>query len=89
MNTKHDIKDLGTLLDIQLSGIQMLREEKITPVVLNAQTNAIGKCSTLIKLELEIAKAIGGKPKMIKGFIQDSKLESNNLVAEAENLVKK
>jgi len=89
MNTKHDINDLGTLLNIQLSGIQMLREEKITPVVLNAQTNAIGKCSTLIKLSLEIAKATGAKPVLIKGFIQGAKQDSNNVVKEAEKLVGK
>jgi len=88
MNLKHDITDLATLLDYQLSGIQMLREEKITPVILNAQTNAIGKCSSLIKLSLEIAKATGAKPELIKGFISGAK-DSNSVVTEAEKLVKK
>lgn len=87
MNLKHDITDLATLLDYQLSGIQMLREEKITPVILNAQTNAIGKCSSLIKLSLEIAKATGAKPELIKGFISGAKKDSNSVVKEAEKLV--
>jgi len=89
MDTKHDIKGLADLLNIQLSGIQMLREEKITPVALNAQTNAIGKCISVVKLELEVAKALGGKPKLIKGFIQVSGLDSNSVVKEAKDLVEK
>ena len=72
-HTEHSIDTIKDLLDYQLSGIEMLRNDKMTAAVLTAQTNAIGKVTTLIKVGLELAKATGIKPKQLTSFIENPK----------------
>jgi hypothetical protein len=75
LNFEHNIKSLGDLINIQLSGIEKVNKEEMTPAILNAQTNAIGKVSSLIKVGIEISKLTGRKSEFIKGFIEDGKEE--------------
>lgn len=62
------IKELSSINDLRvtlLEEIQNLRAGKTTPAHINAITNATGKVFSSLKLELEYAKGLGRKPKLL------------------------
>ena len=57
------MKNMNDIRTVLSEEVQRLREGKTTAANVNAVTNAIGKIIVTVKLELEMAKQCGAKPK--------------------------
>lgn len=62
------MRNIDELRDILSGEIDKLRDNKTTPVVVNAITNASGKILASLRIEMEYFKLIGKKPRIT--FIQ-------------------